>query len=463
MANHNRMKAFLKVGKTVSFPLDLLHFFSSINRTEASVADAEAKLTLPKEQILYAQFWFVKNTPLDEVAFNHLFAGDKAKAEEIWQKRECVSSLQNLIVCALMCGDYELAVDCATRLYGNAQYVKELIQTVIGEGGQSDAENLAYSFLDELCKAIGTKELLPLITNAAWRNYIGAKVIKPLIDSIQNAIDTAKKSKDNGAVARYEAGQTLKNETASALSELKDFLSTADIQYQTIADKLAQEILQCGIDYYNKTDDDDAPQKAMALQKYALSVAVGGFVKKRCEENVKILSNVGAEYAVRNELARLMKNIKKLRGEDGPVNLHLGFSGTDVKKIVDECIPDIEAIKSKMGNSAELYIKVASALVSSAVNALVQYVNLKQSVHTVSNKDTEEFRLAISYAIVAMKAIGRIDMNYKTREYYNRNYNTLQDIANGLQPPAPDNDFPIGCILYIAIGLLVLFMAFFGR
>lgn len=458
LANHNRMKAFLKVGKSVSFPFDLPHFFSSINRTEASVADAEAKLTLPKEQILYAQFWFVKNTPLDEVAFNHLFAGDIAKAEEIWQKRECASSLQNLIVCALMCGDYELAVDCAARLYGNAQYVKELIQTVIGEGGQSDAENLAYSFLDELCKAIGTKELLPLITNAAWRSYIAAKAIKPLIDSIQNAIGKAKKSKDNGAVARYEAGQTLKDETANALSELRNFLSTADIQYQTIADKLAQEILQCGIDYYNKTDDDDAPQKAMVLQKYALSVAVGTLMKSRCEENVKILSNVGAEYAVRNELARLMKNIKELRGENGIGCLRFGLSRTDVKKIVEECIPDIEAIKAKMGNTAELYIKVASAVVSAAVNALVQYVNFKQSVHTASNKDAEEFRLAISYAIMAMKTIGRIDMNYKTQEYYNRNNNTLQEIANGLQPPASDDDFPIGCILYIAIGLLFLFM-----
>ena len=72
LANHNRMKAFLKVGKSVSFPLDMPQYLSSINRTEASAADAEAKLTLPKDQILYAQFWFMKATPLDEVAFNHL-------------------------------------------------------------------------------------------------------------------------------------------------------------------------------------------------------------------------------------------------------------------------------------------------------------------------------------------------------------------------------------------------------
>ena len=70
LANHNRMKAFLKVGKPVSFPLDLSNYLSPINRTEALVADAEAKLTLPKDQILYAQFWFLKTTPLDDVAFN---------------------------------------------------------------------------------------------------------------------------------------------------------------------------------------------------------------------------------------------------------------------------------------------------------------------------------------------------------------------------------------------------------
>ena len=62
LANHNRMKAFLKVGKPVSFPMDLSQYLSTINRTEATVADADAKLTLPKDQILYSQFWFVKMT-----------------------------------------------------------------------------------------------------------------------------------------------------------------------------------------------------------------------------------------------------------------------------------------------------------------------------------------------------------------------------------------------------------------
>ena len=88
LANHNRMKAFLKVGKPVSFPLDLTQYIGSIERTETSVADAEAALTLPKDQIQYAQFWFVKVTPLDEEKNKNLISGEISKAEEIWQKKE---------------------------------------------------------------------------------------------------------------------------------------------------------------------------------------------------------------------------------------------------------------------------------------------------------------------------------------------------------------------------------------
>ena len=127
LANHNRMKAFLKVGKPVSFPLDLTQYLGPINRTEASVADAEAALTLPKDQIQYAQFWFVKVTPLDDVAFNNLISGEISKAEEIWQKKESASSLQNRIVSALIREDYECAITCAETLYGNSQYISELI------------------------------------------------------------------------------------------------------------------------------------------------------------------------------------------------------------------------------------------------------------------------------------------------------------------------------------------------
>ena len=38
---------------------------------------------------------------------------------------------------------------------------------------------------------------------------------------------------------------------------LKNILGTDDIKYQTISDKLANQIMQCGILCFNKTNDDN--------------------------------------------------------------------------------------------------------------------------------------------------------------------------------------------------------------
>lgn len=93
MANQGKMKAFLKVGRDVSFPLDLNGVLPAVSRTEENVAEANSKLTLPAEQLKYAQFWFAKCTQIDEIACGKLTNGDIDGAIEIWSKRATASSL----------------------------------------------------------------------------------------------------------------------------------------------------------------------------------------------------------------------------------------------------------------------------------------------------------------------------------------------------------------------------------
>ncbi|UKI43930.1 MAG: hypothetical protein L6U16_13435 [Porphyromonadaceae bacterium] len=50
--------------------------------------------------------------------------------------------------------------------------------------------------------------------------------------------------------------------------------------------------MQCGIDYYNDSEEPDAAIKAMKLQKYALDIVVGQMAKDRCKENVDILQKI---------------------------------------------------------------------------------------------------------------------------------------------------------------------------
>lgn len=374
LANHNRMKAFLKVGKSVSFPLDVPQYLSSINRTEASAADAESKLTLPKDQILHAQFWFIKTTPLDEVAFNHLFAGEIEKAEEIWQKRECLSALQNRIVCALIRNRYDSAIMCAEVLYGNTQYLNQFVSTIIGTGGNFDVSNLAFSFLDILCDEIGASKLLPFITNSSWKEYIGEKAVKPLVDSIQEAINIAQKTKGKGSNARLNAGETLRRNTRNAILQLKGFLSTKDLQYQMIADKLGLEILQCGIDYFNDSEEPDAAHKAMSLQKYAKSIAVGQMAKDRCKENVDILQRIIDNLPpaeVFDEDKAIKEELKKF--------CNLPDKICHSVALLNNTKPYLQSIKTKLGANNIFYLKLSTSIVGNALHNVIEEVNALQN------------------------------------------------------------------------------------
>ena len=381
LANHNRMKAFLKVGKPVSFPLDLPQYLSAIQRTEASVMDAEAQLTLPKDQLLYAQFWFVKATHLDEVAFNHLFAGEIDKAEEIWQKKDTSSSLQNRIVCALMREDYRRAITCAEPLYGNPLYSNQFVSAVLGTDGNADVASLAFRFLDVLCDEAGANQLLPFITDDAWKSHVEEKAVKPLVDSIQDAIAIAKKSKGKEAEARLNAGEALRENTRSAFQQLKGFLSATDLQYQMIADKLGLEILQCGIDYFNGSDEPEAAHKAMDLQKYAQSIVVGQMAKDRCEENVDILQKIiealppsevlAEDCAIKEELRKYCK----LPDE-------ICYAVT----LLNKTKPHLQAIKNKLGSNNKYYLKISTQIVSNALHNLIEEVNAAQKQATSETK-----------------------------------------------------------------------------
>ena len=419
LANHNRIKAFLKVGKPVSFPLDLPKYLSPINRTDASVTDAEAKLTLPKEQILYAQFWFVKITPLDDIAFNYLLAGKMDKAEDIWQKRECASSLQNQIMCALMSNNYDRAISYAELLYDNAQHLSQLTSGIIGTSENFDTSKLAFSFLDVLYDEIDANKLLSVITNATWRKHIEERAVKPLIDNIQDAINTAKKSKGKGPDARLNAGEILKKNTQNALSQLKGFLSPTDLQYQMIADKLGLEILQCGIDYYNDSEEPDAAKKAMVLQGYAMSIVVGQMAKDRCKENVDILqklidnlppSEVFAEDRAIHEELRKYCQLPDLI--------------CHAETLLDNVTPYLIAIKNKLGANDDYYLEISTLVVSNALHNIIEEVNLAQRNSSKKNLET-----TLEVAISVFKTLNEFDMQPNFRKNkLDTNQKTLYDI-----------------------------------
>lgn len=437
VANHNKLKAFLKVGKPMAFPLDLTQYLPPIDRTADSVAQADASLALPREQLKYAQFWFINVTPLDRVAFNHLFEGDMDGAVSIWQKKDNASSLQNRTICAFMGENYAEAMRCAEQLY--SQYAGQFVSAVMGEGSSITCDGLAHDFLDTLCDEMDTGTLLSAVYDAEWREYIKAKSVKPLIDTLQAAIETAKSTRGKGITARYEAGVKLMNGTKDALRQLRTLLPPGDLQYQMTADKLGLEILQCGIDYFNGSDAADAARKAMRLQSYAMSIVVGKMAKDRCKENCDILQRIidnlppaevyAEDRMIREELHKFCQLPDKI---------------SHAVTLLNNTKPHLQSIKAKLGASNAYYLKTSTQVVGNALHNVIEEVNdaqrdefveiggQKVPISMLLDRDEKlsQIKAALKAAWNATLLMDTFDMEQDFRTgRYNPNRATLKDIC----------------------------------
>lgn len=436
LSNLNKMKAFLKVGKDVSFPLDLPNYLPPVGRDEAIVSAAQSSIELPLDQLKHSLFWFMKASPLDDIAFNHLYNGNIQQAKDIWQKKECVSSLLNLIACAAIGQDYTAMSLSADRLFQN--HASELCAS-INETIKLTSEQLTELLVNILKEAEDVDmSVLARVpgTSSVWHKAFAASTVKPLIDAINTAINEVKNIED--ASANYSTGIKLMNSTKGSLTQLRGLLGTSDMQYQMIADKLAQTILQCGINYFNDSNDDDAPQKAMTLQKYALSIAVGPLAKERCKENVDILQKIGPEYKVQREMGRIADRLKKFNSKSSrSVDIFASLSGShslsEIESFVNGNVSDLQAIKSKLGYTNDLYLKISSAVASAAINALVDKINKAQTMAQITS-DKSSLRTDVSSAISIMSKISSLDMTSQCRSYFNNNNSTLNSINSQLNP-----------------------------
>lgn len=434
VANKGKATAFLKVNKPVEFPLDLKGILPAPNRTLDLINEAEAHLAIAKEQIKYAQFWFLKMTPLDDIAFNRLLSGNMAGAIEIWSKQESLSALQNKLVCYLTEDKHRAAVLSAEKLYdkfGNGYINRVAANCTLKMNGTE----LLHLFLESLGDEIGYQKIIGKITGEDAKAFIKSKAIGPLINKISSEVDKTKKVDHKDPNARIEAARKLVANTKEAFSQLKTILPATDSQFQMVADKLGLEILQCGIDYFNNSDDDDAPHTAMKMQKYAQSVVVGNLAKQRCAENVKILQKIinelppmevkAEDKAIKTELSKFVRLPDKI---SYAINL------------LNNTKPHLQSIKLKLGATNAYYLKLSTQIVGNALHNIVEEVNAVQSDPQIAVRlqfgvgldptSMNKIKSVVREAWKATTIMDDFDLEPNFKPHYSENRNTLKSMCN---------------------------------
>ena len=477
VANKGKASAFVRVGKSVEFPMDMKGTLPPLARTLESMNEAEAHLSVGKEQIKYAQFWFVKITSIDDIAFNHLLAGNMNAAKEIWLKQESVSSLQNIVVCNLIENNISMAVNTAERLYGKFGdiYINKLDESCTI---QMTSEELLHQFIDSLGEELGMHALINYELGTETKTYISTQIVGPLISKISAEVEKTKKVDHKNPKARIDAARKLVTSTKESFTQLKGILKANDPQFVMIADKLGLEILQCGIDYFNNSDEDDRHEVAMKMQKHALSVVVGKLAKQRCEENVKILQKLIDELPPReivyeyNSLMELIANFvnppKKETTEgvtilktprfisslfDDVVGPHLPDNSKAIIDFINKIRPLVVSMKEKVGSNESHYIEICSLIGNVAIAKSVESLNKAQEVlnewgeraqravtdiynsrsrNTISHYNSllSSFKTMVSNTWDALQLIGLMDVSAEFRSNrLNPNKDALKSIA----------------------------------
>lgn len=440
VANKGKMNAFLKVGRPVSFPLDLPAILPNIERTVEAVTHAESELTLPIDQIKFAQFWWMNVTPLDGIAFNHLISGNAEMAKSIWDKKDNVSSLQNRLLFSVINEDWDSAIGYAELLYTN--FSEDFVKQVLGES-ITISTPLWQMLMDTLIhEQVDILSLLNVLHHVEWKNYIAEKTTSPLIGLINQAIDIAKTSRGKDPTARFEAGRKLMESTKSTLNKLRQCLSASDIRYQTVVDKLATEILQCGIDYYNDSQESDCAIKAMKLQKYAFMIAIGRLTKDRCKENVDILQKViddlpPAEVYMENKA--VLEELRKYCQLPDKIIYAIN--------LLNNTKPQLQSIKNKLGAYNEYYLKISTQVVANALHNIIEEVNASQKGPTIEiggeqvpvsflldkEKKIAEIKTVLKQAWEATLLMDSFDMESDFKKNrYNQNRSVLKNMCNQL-------------------------------
>lgn len=451
-ANTTKIQRFASVGKEVQFPVDFSSFFPKPERNEESVKKASNAIYLPKEKIKYALFWLSNASNLDEVSIAQANAGNIDKALSILRKGKEWSNLQNTATLSLIKGSIVDSISAMLGLIHSDQF-STFISCVAGETAVLSQEEVAKVYLDEVRKFVEPFALCKLVASLGQRqdaDYLMAKLIGEPIAELNALIDVAKDADVHDPEESYNAGVTLMNSSKSIVAKLTEFRELEKIRVENAIDNLAKQILQCGINYYNSSDEYEAASKAMVLQKYAEDLAIGKLVKDRCKQNTDILRKIISNLPPK-EIYYESQELQEIFAEEDEKTK----SCKQVIEVIKKCAPTIISARGKLGKESASYKELCSDVANYAIGKVIDIVNTAMKNLENATKGSSSFGMyglylpssqatiaakraaamtAIKEADQAMQYIAKLDTTTDFKKNrYDPNSKTLKSLANSAQ------------------------------
>lgn len=161
-----------------------------------------------------------------------------------------------------------------------------------------------------------------------------------------------------------DIGKNLMNNLKNEILELKKILGNSNLQYQNYADKLADELHECGLQLLNERGNN---HEFLSVYNFALLICENYELKSKIRDSIKYT-----------------KELKKTEGSGQVLSLLKKYSEkknntlSSAKKLLDDCDEFLKIIKSNLGDENEVYITLCSTLVTNVLSTIISYCNTKQ-------------------------------------------------------------------------------------
>jgi len=411
----SELTVFSEMGRTMSYESDF-PCLSDVQRTPESIQESYAQIEQPESRGFYSLFWFREHIGSDQEAFAFLRDGYAENALTVWERelytgnlsdKNC-SAVRNLTVLylALSGGTRFSYPERQAFLLKGTALAGRLFETDIfnacsimisGNNYPKNREKTAAQFADELlqfaspylngdAQGITEKLLLEKFRSFPVETFphIAGNFINKPLQHIEAEIATARNIRTEKPVNAGNCGEILYENTLADVTYLRDILPDSDFQYHTIADKLANEILQCGIDYFNTLPGQDKSYKyaetSLQLAVIAESIAVGTRIKDRIRENRTVIEawiKAGPEREGRKEARRTAEDM--IRQSDR-LSDKISSAETDqlpviAKRLIEHSLYKLILVGESLGQDSTEYLNVSSRVAETALKLLTEYVD----------------------------------------------------------------------------------------
>ena len=455
------IKRYSEIGTPATFDTDYT-FLNPISRTLDNVQTAANKIEQGHKKRHFALFWMINNSEFDQMAFDNLKDNEVEKAIDIWNKtlkssvtEKNFSSYLNLssLYAALAVKNDEINIEMLQKSFElklqilNLENLKLFSKLIRVDAKSINSDEIIKQFINETWEW-----LVPLIDKSRGitiqnfielfkkypkniKTYILNKFIEVPISNIETNIDNTEKMRKVDPDKADEFAQKLFDSTINTLEQVENILGATNIQYQMLANKLANEILQCAIDFYNvffeRVDNEfDAGEETLRLCLIAKSLGITGPLLEKTEQNIEHVQEWIESKPEREANRKIEKELDEIHKQLNQTVVKIS-SLYKAETLFRECKQPLRTIVETVGKQNKAYLDISDGVVIVVMGMIVNVVNNAQE--TFNSDNLSSISITFSRAIKLLNELEDLDKSKSVNDTLSTNTTTIYGIDNQIK------------------------------